>query len=111
MDMSYFSFTPKSLKDRGLKVAIVFLHEEFRFEVWLAGYNKQIQKKYWNILKENGFDEYPIVAAPKETDAIVEHILTSNPDFSHPEALSDQIEKETMAFIRETGNFLSKHGC
>ena len=32
MDMTYFSFFPKSLKRRKLKVAIVFLHEAFRFE-------------------------------------------------------------------------------
>jgi Family of unknown function (DUF7000) len=42
MDMTYFSFFPKSLKDRNLKIAIVFLHEPFRFEAWLAGVNKQV---------------------------------------------------------------------
>jgi len=36
MDMTYFSVFPKSIIDRKLKIAIVFLHEAFRFEVWLS---------------------------------------------------------------------------
>ena len=35
MDMTYFAFSPKSLKDRNLKIAIVFVYNPFRFEVWL----------------------------------------------------------------------------
>ena len=30
MDMTYFSIFPKSMKDRKLKIAIVFLHDAFR---------------------------------------------------------------------------------
>ena len=33
MDMTYFSFFPESLKLLKLKVAIVFVHDTFRFEV------------------------------------------------------------------------------
>ena len=47
MDITYFSFYPKSLGDMKLKIAIVFIHESMRFEVWLAGYNKQVQSEYW----------------------------------------------------------------
>jgi len=36
MDMTYFAFTPSDLKKRKLKLAIVFLHELGRFEVWLC---------------------------------------------------------------------------
>ena len=31
MDMTYFAFTPSSLRDRRLKTAIVYLHKECRF--------------------------------------------------------------------------------
>ena len=44
LDMTYFSFTPPFLKKRKLKIAIVFVHETCSFEIWLGGYNKQIQK-------------------------------------------------------------------
>jgi len=52
MDMTYFSFFPESLKLRKLKVGIVFVHEAFRFEVWLFGYNKSVQAKYWELFKK-----------------------------------------------------------
>ena len=56
MDMTYFSFIPVSLKQRNLKIAVVFVHSAFRFEVWLAGYNKQVQQQYWKLLKESNFN-------------------------------------------------------
>lgn len=46
MDITYFPFTPESLKNRKLKIAVVFNHTACRFEVWLSGQNKQVQEKY-----------------------------------------------------------------
>ncbi len=109
MDMTYFSFYPKSLKDRNLKIAIVFIHETFRFEVWLAGYNKQVQTKYWELFKESDWNKYHIVPTTKGVDSIIEHILVDNPDFSDPDTLTKQIETETLKFIRDVESFLSKH--
>ena len=50
MDMTYFSFTPEALKRLGLKIAIVFIHETCRFDVWLGGYNKEVQTKFWKLV-------------------------------------------------------------
>ena len=108
MDMTYFSFYPKSLKDRNLKVAIVFIHDTFRFEVWLAGYNKQVQTKYWELFKESDWNKYHIVSTTKGVDSIIEHILVDNPDFSDLDSLTKQIERETIKFIRDVESFLSK---
>ncbi len=107
MDMTYISFFPKSLKDRNLKVAVVFIHESCRFEAWLAGYNKQVQAKYWKLLKDSGWNQYPLVETTKGADAIVEHILVADPDFSRLGALTEQIETETMKFIRDIESFLA----
>jgi Family of unknown function (DUF7000) len=109
MDMTYFSFFPQSLKDKGLKVAIVFLHQAFRFEVWLAGYNKQVQARYWKLLRETGWSKYRLVTTPKGTDSILESILVDHPDFRDPEALTSQIDQETMKFIGDVENFLSTY--
>jgi hypothetical protein len=57
MDMTYFSVVPSSLKDRDLKIAIVFVYDSFRFEVWLSGRNQQVLAKYWKIFKESGWDD------------------------------------------------------
>ena len=106
MDMTYFSFTSKALKDRNLKVAIVFVHEAFRFEAWLAAVNKQVQEKYWKMIRESGWDKYHLVPDVKGNDAILEHVLVGDPDFGDLDALTSQIEKETLKFIEDVESFL-----
>jgi hypothetical protein len=109
MDMTYFSFFPESLKLRKLKVAIVFIHDTCRFEVWLAGYNKQVQSKYWKLFKESDWSKYSIPSTTEGVDSILEYILVENPDFSDLNALTKQIEKGTLKFIEDLEGFLSKH--
>ena len=108
MDMTYFSILPKSLRDRDLKIAIVFLYDAFRFEIWLSGKNKQVLAKYWQFFKKSNWDKYKIVEPVKGIDSIVEHILIDNPDFSDVEDLTKQIEKEALKFIKDIEGFLSK---
>jgi hypothetical protein len=108
MDMTYFSFYPKSLGLRKLKVAIVFIHESMRFEVWLAGHNKQAQLKYWTLFKKSGWNKYGLVASLKGADSILKHVLADHPDFRDLDRLTGHIEKETMKFIRDVESFLSK---
>ncbi len=110
MDMTYFSFFPKSLKVRALKVGIVFDHCKFRFEVWLFGYNKGVQAKYWKLFKESGWSKYRIPQTTKGVDSILESILVENPDFSDLDALTQQIENGTLRFIEDVENVLSKNG-
>jgi hypothetical protein len=110
MDMTYFSIFPKSAKDRKLKVPIVFLHEAFRFEVWLSGGNRQVQEKYWKLIKASHWNKYKLVPqAGKGVDSILEHILVDHPDFSDLTALTQRIEKGTLDFIQDIENFLSKY--
>jgi len=109
MDMTYFSFIPDSFKQRSLKIAIVFVHETFKFEVWLAGVNKQIQQKYWELFKESNWNKYPLVPTTKGVDAVIEHVLIADPDFSDLDALTDQIEQATLIFIRDVESFLQGH--
>jgi hypothetical protein len=109
MDMTYFSFFPATLKQRNLKIAIVFNHDAFRFESWLAGYNKQVQTQYWKVFKESGWNKYHVVSTTKDVDSIVEYILVDNPDFSDLDALRKQIERETLIFIEDVEVFLTAH--
>ena len=107
MDMTYFSILPKSLKDRDLKIAIVFLYDAFRFEIWLSGKNKPVLAKYWKIIKESNWDKSKIVAPEKGVDFILEHILIDNPDFTDLEVLTKQIDKGTLKFIQDIESFLA----
>lgn len=108
MDMTYFSFVPRSLKRRNLKIAIVFVYDTFRFEVWLAGYNKQTQSKYWKLFKQSDWNKYRVVPTTRGYDAIVEGVLVDNPNFRNLDALTKQIERGTLKFIRDVEDFLSK---
>ncbi len=108
MDMTYFSFFPKTLKDRNLKIAIVFVHETCRFEVWLAGFNKQVQSKYWKLFKESGWNKYHLVPTTQGADSILESVLVEDPDFSDLEAITKRIEKATLEFIQDIESFLSE---
>jgi hypothetical protein len=106
MDMTYFSFVPESYKQRSLKPAIVFVHEEFRFEAWLAAYNKQVQSKYWKLIKESGWGKYRLVPTTKGYDSILEHILVAAPDFGDLDVLSQQIKRGTLEFVADVEAFL-----
>jgi hypothetical protein len=107
LEMTYFSFFPESFKRRNLKAAIVFNHHQFRFEVWLAGYNKQIQQKYWELFKESSWNKYHVVPTTKGADSIIEHTLADNPDFGNLDSLTKQIETGVLNFINDIEDFLS----
>ena len=106
MDMTYFSFFPESIKSQKLKIAIVFLHEAFRFEVWLVGYNRIVQKKYWKLFTESDWNKYHVATPAKGVDAILDHVLVDNPDFSDLDILTKQIERGTLKFSKDVENFL-----
>ena len=108
MDMTYFSILPKSLKDRDLKIAIVFLYDTFRFEIWLSGKNKRVLEKYWKIINKSGWDKYKVVEPVKGVDSVVEHILVDSPDFSDLDSLTKQIEQGALEFIQDIESFLAK---
>jgi hypothetical protein len=98
MDMTYFSIIPPALKQRKLKIAVVFLYDPFKFDIWLSGYNRQVQAHYWKLLR--GMNLQPnLVEDPVKADAILQHTLVVEPDFADLEGLTRQIESGTPSFI------------
>lgn len=108
MDMTYFALIPEFCKQRKLKIAVVFLHEQFRFEGWLSGVNRQVQAQTWKQLKDVDLNHYRLVADPVKADAVIEHVLLADPDFSSLDILTEKIEKETTRFIRDMKGLLSE---
>jgi hypothetical protein len=101
MDMTYFAFTPPSLKTKNLKIAIVYLHEEGRFEGWLGGINRKIQAEYIRLLSQKQHGNYTLSRVQPGVDSILESILVDDPDFDHPEELKQQIESKITLFIQD----------
>ncbi len=108
MDLTYFHFFPKSLKPRKLKIVILFIHDTFRFEVWLAGNNKKVQNEYLNLFTESNWNKYHIASTTKGVDSILDHILIDNPDFRELDTLTIKVEQGTLKFIEDIETFLSK---
>ncbi len=101
MDMTYFAFTPPVLKEKKLKIAVVYLHEEGRFEVWLSGSNRKVQAEWIERLKGTDVGRYKLSQVQPGVDSILESILTEAPDFDDPERLKDELVKKTLALIAE----------
>lgn len=101
MTITYFPFTPKTLKEQKLKIGIVFNHQKIRFEIWLTGQNKLIRRKYWEIFKGSDWNKYHIPLTIDDGFSIVDNILVENPNFDNLEILTEQIETKTMEFINE----------
>ena len=108
MDMTYFALFPSSLKQRNLKIAIVFNYDAFRFEAWLSGVNRKIQRHYWKLFKDSQWPEYRVVALAVGIDSILECDLATEFDLDDAEALTASIEKTTVAFIDDIERFLAE---
>jgi hypothetical protein len=109
LDMTYFAIIPPSLKHRNLKIAIVFNYEAFRFEAWLSGANRQIQRKYWELFRDSHWAEYRVVTPAKGVDSIIECNLAEDFDFGNLDSLTASIEENTVTFINKIEKFLSTH--
>jgi hypothetical protein len=95
LDMSYFALIPATLKEKRLKIAIVFNYEDFKFELWLSGYNKDIQKRYLDYFKNKKLKNYFIPETIQGYDSILEdHIEIERVDIKETtEVLEERIYK------------------
>ena len=106
MDMSYFSLSTKLLKEKGLKIAIVYLHEKGHFEVWLSARNREISKGYEPIFNGNVSDDIAVFHDDNNQDAIIECTLASAPNFENQAALMDIIGQGAEKFITVVSSLL-----
>lgn len=70
MDYSYFSFTNPNLKEKGLKLVVAFVHKDFRFEVWLSGFNRAAQCRWVEYLRTCSLP-IELTHDPHHTDFVV----------------------------------------
>tara|TARA_R110000744_G_scaffold217022_1_gene335797 strand:- start:694 stop:1182 length:489 start_codon:yes stop_codon:yes gene_type:complete len=103
MDYTYFYYSNDFLKTKKLKLGLVLNHLEMRFEVWLLGNTKPIQKKYWELSKStkwnNNKDEMPEYS-------ILEAVLVEKPDFNNLDKLTEQIETKMIKASEEILDYL-----
>ena len=108
-DMTYFALFPPALKSRDLKLAIVFDYEAFGFKVWLAARNRNVQRQYWELLRDSGWSKYRLIEPAAGIDAIVEHEVASGFELDDPDALTSRIEKAAAALLDDLEQVLAIH--
>ncbi len=107
MDMTYFAFTPSLLKEKRLKIAIVYLHPDQRFEVWLGAINRNVQKETFKQIEGKDSLGYKRGEIKPSEDAILSSILVDHPDFDAKEMLESLIEEGTLKFIQDVVRILN----
>lgn len=102
MDISYFQATNKTLKEKGLKIQVVFIHKSCLFEVWMSGYNRAIQCKYNGRLASIKCP-YERCENPERNDFIVKIPVKKNIVLDHRESIIEEMEydiKELETFFQ-----------
>lgn len=99
MDMSYFALASATMRQQGLKIALVYLHTERRFEAWLSGSNKHIQREYIERLRGKNLGALKLSSPEPGVDSIVEVVLAEVPDFGHMEELQIELTAAVEQFI------------
>ncbi len=107
MDMTYFAFTPVELSQRQLKAAVVYLHEQNRFEVWLGGVNRRVQAAYIQKMKNLDLGSCRLSRPGPGVDSIAELTVADQPDFDGADALMELIEEKLMRFANDMISLLS----
>lgn len=108
MDMTYFAISPPSLKQRDLKIAIVFNYKAFRFEAWLVGRNRRVSRHYWELFKDRKWPRYRVAIPAKGVDSIIECDLAHGFDLGDTDGLTTRIENGLYTFIEDIVGCLPK---
>ena len=100
MDMTYFAATPQSLRDKKLKIAIVFLHEECEFELWLAANNRSVSREYVKKFQSQDHSPYTLSELAPGVDAILVAKIAEDLNFDDVEHIKIAINSVYDRFIK-----------
>ncbi len=103
MDFTYFAFFDDYLRRKKLRFGIVLNHREMRFELWLMGQNAEIEKKYWELLKNSAWNKHR-TTMPKY--AVLEAVLVEFPDFDRLNDLTSKIEQTASSVSKEISDHI-----
>lgn len=97
MDYTYFYLANDPLTRKKLKFGLVLNHTEANFELWLLGQTKDVQEKYWRILKNTKW----VKTSDMPRYSVFELTLLKNPDFEDLDKLTDELIRNFMAVSNE----------
>lgn len=97
MDYTYFYLSNDFLKDKKLKLGLVFDHSHVRFEAWLLGQTKDVQEKYWKLLRNTKW----IKGLEMPRYSIFEVILIDDPNFDDLDTLTEDIRSKLISVAKD----------
>ncbi|PHS62469.1 MAG: hypothetical protein COB09_14635 [Thalassobium sp.] len=106
LDFTYFYLQNDFLKKRQLKLAIVLNHRQAHFELWLLGQTKDVQIRYWEMLKGVKWVNPEIMPEYSVFDLV----LLAHPDFDDAKQLSESVHRAFGLLWLEIFNTLKASG-
>lgn len=106
MDVSYFTMAPDFLKDRGLKLGLVFVHEKSAFELWLWAKNKKVQEDYRQRLAKKDLTPFTISSDQWWVRSIIEWPILEDPSFDQSDKLMCDVEVAIINFLEALDKIL-----
>jgi len=109
LDYAYFQAADQRLTSKGLKIVVVFMHHEGNCQICLSGRNRQVQAKYFPLVRAL-FDQYELTNNPQKVDYIMRKVISfqsSEVDFSD---LQNQINCNVISFIRDVEEWFIQVG-
>ena len=107
MDMTYFAVSLPFLSKRKLKIAIVFLHETCRVELWLSAANRKIAANYVDFLQDKDYGDYTLSQQAAGVDSILVKTIDEDLDFDDVEHMKIAIKSVYNRFIKDMEDILN----
>lgn len=80
----------------------------FSFEAWLAARNRKLQRAYWELLRQAGYAQHPLVEPAVGSDAIVAAVLATDYSLDDQDRLTARLVEGVEAFERAIIAFLDE---
>ncbi len=103
LDYTYFYFINDYIKSKNLKFALVLNHEKMQFELWLCARTVDVQKQYWNLLKDSEWNK-KTNQMPKYS--ALEVVLDTQIDFHDKDNMTLSIIDQTTSLSSEIQKYL-----
>lgn len=98
MDFAYFQITSEELKQKGIKIQIVFVYKDFNFEVWASGYNRKIQCDYYEKLRNKSL-KYILNHNPNRVDYILKNVVNKKAELHSVNIILSEIKSVALELI------------
>lgn len=106
LDYTYFPFSNDYLSNNGIRFGIVLNHKKMQFELWLMGRNAEVQKEYWNILKNTKWNK-DIDTMPQYL--VLEVCIENNIDFDNKEKMTVSILRNAITLSKDIQTYLENN--